>query len=144
MEYRREGNLIALRLDRGEKLVESLQSLALREGIRTGSVTGIGGIGTFTTGVFDRELGQYRREEHHGLFEVDSITGNITTSGGEPYLHLHIVASTYDGVTVGGHLFEAEIALTAELFVTVMEGVIGRKRDEELKINTWNFREEKE
>ena len=48
---------------------------------------------------------------------------------------VHIVCGRKDASTVSGHLNEAEISLTAEIFVDIIDGKIGRVFDEDIGIN---------
>ena len=52
MEYRRFGNAIVARIDKGEEIVEKVMELAGKERIALASVQALGAIGSFTAGVF--------------------------------------------------------------------------------------------
>ena len=49
---------------------------------------------------------------------------------GKPYLHVHITVADVDGHSFGGHLKSVRIGGTAEIFLTVIDGHVGRKKDE--------------
>ena len=53
MEYRRFGNTIIARIDKGEEILAKVKELAEKERIRLASVTALGAICDFTAGVFD-------------------------------------------------------------------------------------------
>ena len=78
-------------------------------------------------------------EQHVGTFEIDTLTGNISTMNGEPYLHMHLICTSLDGQTIGGHLFRGRVSLTLELFITAVDLELGRKHDDVLNLNKWAF-----
>ena len=55
MEYRKFGNDYVLRIDKGEEILQAVSQVCEKEGIRLGTVNGIGAVGDVTLGVFNRE-----------------------------------------------------------------------------------------
>lgn len=139
MEYKRYGSVIALRLDKGDDITESVFKVAEQEGIKAAKVSGIGATDNFTVGVFDIAKKGYNEYVFKGNHEINSLTGNITEKDGEPYIHLHITATGTDCKVVGGHLIKGVISLTGEIIITVTGGKITREYDETLGINRWKF-----
>ena len=139
MEYKVFGSTIVVRLDKDDFLAESLLAVARKEGVTLASVSGIGATDDFEVGVFDLESSEYNHSRFFGNHEITSLAGNLTTKDGEPYLHLHITCAGEGGKVVGGHLFEAKISLTAEIFLQTAKGNAVRRRDETLGINTIRF-----
>ena len=140
MEYSVFDDIIVVRLDKDEKITESLLRVAKEEGISLASVSGIGATDDFEVGVFDLEKKEYDRIHYTGNHEITSLTGNVTTKDGAPYLHLHITCAGAGGKMVGGHLFDAKISLTAEIFLQKANGKTERLRDDALGINKMLFR----
>ena len=143
MQYKRYGEKIVLRLDVGDEIAESICGVAEKERIFAAEVTGIGATDEFLAGVFDRTKGKYDEFNYRGDYEIISLIGNITRFQGKPYVHLHISCADSTGKVVGGHLIKGRISLTSEIVINVISGKIGRKRDDALKINLWEFTEEK-
>ena len=139
MEYNVCKDTIVVRLDKGDKIAESLLSVAKKEKVTLAYVSGIGAVDDFETGVFDLTTSEYKRFRYTGNHEINSIIGNLTTKNGNPYLHLHITCTGCDGKVVGGHLFEGTVSLTAEIFLQKAEGKAERKFDETLGINRISF-----
>lgn len=139
MEYKRYGSVIALRLDKGDDITESVFKVAEQEGIKAAKVSGIGATDNFTVGVFDMAKKGYNEYVFKGNHEINSLTGNITEKDGEPYIHLHITATGKDCKVVGGHLIKGVISLTGEIIITVTGGNITREYDETLGINRWKL-----
>ena len=59
MDYRRFGNTIVVRLDRGEEIVAQVKAVAEKENIKLASVQALGSVNDFTVGVFDLEEKQF-------------------------------------------------------------------------------------
>lgn len=139
MEYKKFGDKIVLRLDKDDEIIESIMSVAKAEKIKLASVTGIGGTDNVTVGVFNMDKKAYDQFTFTDTHEVTSLVGNINTMNGEEYTHLHITLAGKNGNIVGGHLLKCVISLTAEIFITVIDGTVDRKRDTELQINKFSF-----
>ena len=55
-----------------------------------------------------------------GPFELLSLEGSVVPMDGEPVVHLHGVLGMPDGSVIGGHLFQAQVFTTLELFVAAL------------------------
>ena len=139
MEYKRYGSVIALRLDKGDDITESIYTVSEKEGVKAAKVSGIGATDNFTVGVFDIAKKEYEKFNFSGNHEINALTGNITEKDGKPYIHLHITATGKNGKVVGGHLIKGVISLTGEIVIMVIGGDITREFDENLGINRWKF-----
>ena len=139
MKVQRFHNTFAVRLDIGDEVVDSLKKLADTEQIRLAEISAIGAADHAVMGVFDRELSTYRQEELNELMEITSLTGNITTMGGKPYVHLHATLAGQNHEIHGGHLIEMRIGLTCEMFVRVIDGEIEREHRDDLNIRVWKL-----
>ena len=139
MEYKRFGDTIFARLDRGEEILEQLKILALQENIKLASVRGLGAVDEFTVGVFKTDRKQYDANSFTGYFEIVSLTGTITTMDGEYHAHLHMSAGNEKGEVFGGHLNRAMISATCELVIQVVDGTVERRFDPEIGLNVFKF-----
>ena len=139
MEYKVFEDTVLVRLDKGDEIVTSILDVAKREHLTLASVSGIGATDDFEVGVFDLERSDYDHVRFHGNHEIVSLVGNLTTKEGAPYIHLHITCAGEGGRVVGGHLFEAKISLTAEIFLRKAAGRAERIRNESLGINQIRF-----
>ena len=139
MEYRVFEDVILVRLDKGDEIVKSLLDVAEKENVRLASISGIGATDDFEVGVFDLDRSDYDHFIFTGNHEIVALVGNLTTKDGAPYIHLHITCAGAEGKIVGGHLFEAKISLTAEIFLQKAPGGAERLRDETLGINKIRF-----
>ena len=47
-----------------------------------------------------------------------SLIGDVAKYDGKPIVHAHVVVGRSDGTTAGGHLLEASVRPTCEVFLT--------------------------
>ncbi|MBU1197098.1 DUF296 domain-containing protein [Candidatus Micrarchaeota archaeon] len=127
MEMRKESNHFVIRLTRGEKLFESMQSFFEQTGVKGGRVQGIGAVDEITLGRYVLETKGYVWGTWQGEFEVVSLQGTISETG----LHAHAVISDHSFQCFGGHVKEARVSATLELFVTELKK-IRREMDSEV------------
>lgn len=139
MEYKKYGAALAVRVDRGEEIVSSLEAVCAHENVRFASVAGIGAVGRAVVGLYRVAERKYYPNTFEGEFEMTSLAGNVTEKDGKPYLHLHAAFAGPDGKAVGGHLNEAVVSGTAEIFLTLYEGVMGRRTDPKTGLNIFDL-----
>ncbi len=139
MQYRVFGDTYVVRLQRGEEVLACLRELCERESISLGTVSAIGAVNHVVVGVYRVDEQKYVANTFDGVMELTSLMGNITEKDGEPYLHLHATFGDLTGKVIGGHLNEAVVSATCELFVRKVEGHVGRRLDPETGLNIFDF-----
>ena len=139
MDYRRFGDVLFVRIDRGEEIVEKLLEVAEKEDIRLASIEALGAVDDFTVGVYNTGEKQYHANRFEGAFEIVSLTGTITTMDGKPYLHLHMSAGDGSGAVFGGHLNRAVISATCEMVIREVNGTVERVQDPVTGLNLFRF-----
>ena len=139
MEYRKFGNKIVARIDKGEEILEKVKEIALKENIKLANINALGAVGEFTVGVFKTQEKKYYSNEFKGDFEIVSLTGTINTMNGEFYSHLHMSAGDCEGKVFGGHLNKAILSATCEMVITLIDGEVDRYKDEEIGLNLFKF-----
>ena len=139
MEYRKFGNTIFARIDRGEEILEKLKKISVKENIKLAHVSALGATNDFTVGVFNVDEKKYYANSFSGNFEIVSLTGTVTTMNGEFYAHLHMSAGNDKGEVFGGHLNRARISATCEMVITVADGTVERKFNEDVGLNLFDF-----
>ncbi|MBQ2676903.1 MAG: DNA-binding protein [Clostridia bacterium] len=135
MKYKVFDDTVVVRLFKGEELVSSLMELCEKEDIKLGCVTGLGAADYAVAGLFDTDKKQYYKNVFTGDMEIVSLVGNITQMNGAPYLHLHASFADKSGAVKGGHLNEAVISATAEIFITKITGQVSRAPDPDIGLN---------
>lgn len=141
MEYRKFENTYVIRLDPGEEIVEKMLWLAAVEGIRLGTVSGVGAVDNVTLKSFRPDTKQYFAHMYHTDLEIVSLTGNLTTQNNRPYAHFHMAVGDSQGQVYGGHLNKAVVSSTCEIFLTVINGSVTRKPNPQIGLNLLNFGE---
>ena len=130
MKYFVLGSVYIVRLDAGEKIIETLKALCERDGIGGGYFHGLGAVGEAEIGRFDPESNDYAWVRLSGPCEIVSLYGNITVADGKPFIHAHIALGDNTFAVRGGHLKEAVVSVTCEITLSRFKDEIGRKRDE--------------
>lgn len=139
MEYRRFGNKIVARIDRGEEILEKIKEIGISENIRLAHISALGAVGEVTVGVFKTGEKKYYANEFKGDFEITSLTGTITTKDGEFYSHLHMSVGDVEGRIYGGHLNKAVVSATCEMVIDIIDGAVERKFSDEIGLNLFKF-----
>lgn len=135
MEYKKFKNTIIARIDKNEEILESLKSLAQKESINLAEVSALGAVRSFTVGVFKTEEKIFSPNTFTGEYEIVSLTGTVTTMNGEFYAHIHMSAGDEHGNVFGGHLSEAIVSATCEMVITIIDGSVDRRFDENIGLN---------
>lgn len=139
MQYKRFGDKIIVRIDKGEEITAQLRNVCLSEEVKLASVSALGAVGKFTVGVFNTREKTYKANDFSGDFEIVSLTGTVTAMNGEYYAHLHMSAGDASGRVFGGHLNAAVVSATCEMVIDVSEGEVERKFDGEIGLNLMSF-----
>ncbi len=126
MEYIVSDRDVFVRLDPGEEIHETIQSLA-DEGICSAAITsGVGRIEDAEVGFLDSE-GIYHKTMYNGPVELLSTQGNLCPGPEGPFTHIHVVLCDDDHTVLGGHLFRATVTITAEIHLRILDDGIKPK-----------------
>lgn len=123
-----------VKLERGEELIATLTAYCAEQGIFNAVFQGIGAVERVRIGYYDLGKKEYFFRSEEGVFEVASMQGNVALVDGEPFIHAHAVLSRCDESLecIGAHIKEAYVAVTLEIFMTVLDSSIERKLDENI------------
>ena len=139
MEYRKFKDKIVVRIDKDEEIIEKIKEIAKKENVKLANISALGAVNNFTTGVYKVGEKKYYSNEFSGDFEIVSLVGTISTMNGEIYCHFHMSAGDDKGQVFGGHLNKAIVSATCELVMTIIDGEVDRKFDEEIGLNLFKF-----
>ncbi|MGM0607049.1 MAG: PPC domain-containing DNA-binding protein [Candidatus Muiribacteriota bacterium] len=114
----------------GERVIQKFDDFCRQNNIRGGIFNGIGAFDYLKLGHFNITTQRYMEKVYRESLEVISIKGNITEKEGEPFIHMHTTVSDSNFNVYGGHLIEAEVSVTLEVYIRVFEEKIIRKFDE--------------
>lgn len=116
---------------KGDEAFSGLMEFAERYHIASGHFTAIGALSRVTLGWFDLQKKMYRKIPVDEQVEVLSMIGDFALYQGKPALHTHMTVGHRDGRTSGGHVIEAVVNPTLEVFVTVEPVPLQKKHDPE-------------
>lgn len=140
MRYIKVDGKIVLRLQRGEEIIASLTELCKKEKIGLASISGIGACDRAVIGLYKMDEQRYVKTLIEEDMELVSLNGNVTLSAdGEVYIHCHAAFGAEGGKLFGGHLNEAVISGTAEIFIDVIGGAVKRTVDAETGLNVFDI-----
>ncbi|MBQ6450233.1 DNA-binding protein [bacterium] len=141
MNYRKFGDTIIARLDKGEEILAGIQQIAQKEKIKLASVRALGATNDFAVGVYKTAEKKYYSNSFSGDHEIVSLTGTINTMDGEFYTHIHMSAGNDRGEVFGGHLNRAVVSATCEMVINIIDGRVDRVYDDEIGLNLFDFEE---
>ena len=139
MEYRKFGDTYVVRMDRGEDILQSLTGLCRREDIRLAQVDALGAVDHAELCIYDVPTKTFFRKTFDGPMEIGALTGSVTRKEGKPYLHLHGVVCDSDLAAHGGHITALRVSATCEMIVRVFPGEVGRRMDDGIGLNLFQF-----
>jgi predicted DNA-binding protein with PD1-like motif len=135
LTYRAVEGSYVVRLQRGSRVMETLNEFIKAKKIAAGVVSAIGAVEDVELGYFRLSDRQYLRKHFPDIYELVFFSGNISYVKGEPFVHAHAVLSDPDYRPIAGHFFDGTVAVTLEVYVTVFEEKITRSHDEETGLN---------
>ena len=104
--------------DMGDEAVANLLAFAKEQKLAASHFAGVGACEHVTLGFFELERRDYKKIPINEQVEVMSLIGNIALEeSGEPKVHAHVVVGKSDGTAHGGHLLEAHVRPTLEVFL---------------------------
>jgi len=135
MFHKKIGATTVIRLERGEKVIETLLAFCEREKIRGGYFNGLGAADEVELAHFSLAMKEYKILKLSGQFEITGLHGNISTMDGKPYIHSHVTLGDNEFRSLCGHLKEAVVSATCEIILVGLEAGIGRAKDPEIGLN---------
>ena len=126
-----------LSLNKGEYINKSIKDLFESERLGFGWVSGIGAIYNIEIGYYDLKKKEYFKKKYTKEHELVSLMGNVSFLDSDYFVHTHIVISDEDCNSFGGHLFDAQIAVTGEFKIDLADFRVERKYSSEIGLNLW-------
>jgi len=145
MDYRKYGQTIYIRADRGDEIIGCVLDVCRREGILSAIYSGIGGCSEARIQTFIPEQGAFETQTLRGMLELVSLTGSVVTDDKDEYYHhTHAAFSYKDGEQhrlAAGHIQSITVLYTAEIELRpVVGGTIKRKYDPETGTGFWDLK----
>lgn len=135
MDYTEESDRIVVRLDPGDEVLASLETLRDDAGLEHGFLMGIGAVDEVVLGHYDVSKQEYNEERFTGQYEVTSFLGNI----GPDKIHTHIQLGTEEFESLGGHCSEAVVSGTFEIVVFPGETSLTHQLDERTGLDVFDL-----
>ncbi len=129
MRVQRFGDRAIVRLESGERAVESLVGMLEAQGVGFANLSAAGALRWARLGFWDPEAKAYQYHEVEEQLEVVSFEGNASIRDGSPFLHLHVALGRRDLTVMGGHLAEAVVHPTLEVWLRTEDLAVRRTRD---------------
>jgi uncharacterized protein len=120
----------AIVLAKGDEVMSGLTDFARQNKVTSASFTAIGAFSNATVAWFDRMKKEYKRIPIKQQVELISMIGDIALVNERPAVHTHVSLGSSDGTVRGGHLIEANVFPTLELFMTVYPTALHKQPDE--------------
>jgi uncharacterized protein len=120
-----------LAFGKGDEVMSGLVEFAEQHHLRGAHFTAIGAFRRANVAWFDDTRKAFRKIPVESQVEVASLIGNIATENDKPLVHVHCALARPDGELVGGHLLDAEVFPTLEVFLTEEPAEIPKAHDPE-------------
>lgn len=142
-----DGGIVA-NLDVGDSFRESVEGLCGELGVWGAQVSAIGAFEAPELGCWDVGSRTYDRRTFDGVWELVSLSGNITrrvdvaypaAAAERPFLHAHVAISGHDYSVVGGHLFDGTCGVVVEVFIRPLSGPLDRDYDDGIGLPCWQL-----
>ncbi|WP_263382064.1 PPC domain-containing DNA-binding protein [Granulicella arctica] len=132
-----EGSLAiyVLIFNSGDEVRAGLKHFALGNGISGASFKAVGALSSVKLAWYNPETKAYDTSvDLHEQVELLSLLGYIAIYEEKPALHAHVVVALRDGSTRGGHLLEAIVHPTCELFLQEAPAHLRRRLDAQSRL----------
>jgi len=129
MRFQHFDSRYIVRLEPGELVIETLASLLKAEKVDFANVSAAGAVQWVSLEYWNPNTRAYEQRDFNEQLEVVSFQGNASLYDGEPFLHIHGVFGRPDYSVIGGHLREARVRPTLEVWLRVEHIPVRRVRD---------------
>jgi uncharacterized protein len=120
----------AIILANGDEVMSGLSDFAKQYQIKSARFTAIGAFSKATVAWFDESRKQFKLIPIDQQVELVSMIGDVAIANGKPAVHTHVAVASSDGTVRGGHLIDAQVFPTLELFLTAYPTALEKKLDE--------------
>lgn len=130
MRYQQFGARYVVRLESGEPVVASLAKFLDARGIGFAEISAAGALKSVTLGYWNATSQQYQFHDFDEQVEVVSFQGNASMKDGKAFLHVHGVFGRADYSAIAGHIKEATVHPTFEVWLRTEDLSVRREHDE--------------
>jgi predicted DNA-binding protein with PD1-like motif len=128
-----------LRLEPGDNILDSIQQFCSGHNLNNASVEGIGSVDSPTLAHYTMNTRQFTDKNFKGIFEVDSLLGNVAIVDGQPFAHVHATVSGPDMIAHAGHLVAGTCSATMEIILYGYPSHHWKRQDDTIGLKVWDF-----
>jgi predicted DNA-binding protein with PD1-like motif len=129
MRFQQFDERYILRLASGEPVIETITAFLGEQGIAFASVSAAGAVQWVRLAYWNARTQQYQDREIAEQLEVVSFQGNASLKDRAPMLHIHGVFGREDFSVYGGHVKEARVHPTLEVWLRAESIPVRRAHD---------------
>ena len=120
----------AIVLAKGDEVMSGLTDFARQNKVASASFTAIGAFSHATVAWFDDARKEFKLIPIEQQVELVSMIGDIALVNDQPVVHTHVSVASSDGTVRGGHVINAFVFPTLQLFITVYPTPLHKELDE--------------
>jgi len=120
----------AIILAKGDEVMSGLTDFAKQNKVTSASFTAIGAFSHAAVAWFDDARKEFKLIPIEQQVELVSMIGDIALVNDRPAVHTHVAVASSDGTVRGGHVINAFVFPTLELFMTVYPTPLHKESDE--------------
>jgi len=121
-----------LAFHKGDEVMAGITEFARNQHLTAAHLTAIGAFSNANLAWFDVSCKSFQTIPVRSEVEVVSLIGNITVNqDNSPLVHIHCALGDRNGNLKGGHLLEAHVSVTLEVFLIEEPGTVRKVTDEE-------------
>ena len=140
MQYQKiSSNQYLIKLNKNEKIIESLTKFIDENKIASGFFYGLGAAFRAEVAHFNVETKKYSNKIFDEPLEITNLVGTLAIFEDKPLIHPHITVADSQMQAFGGHLVEATISGTCEIVFTDFQKPLYKKLDEEVGLKTFDL-----
>ena len=129
MKWIEDEGVLILKLEPGEPVIATIEQLATERELPGAELTAIGAVNQARLGFFLPAEKRYEVRDLQENLEVVSLLGSVARTPEGPLVHAHAALGRSDFSLVGGHLFEATVSVTLEVFLSPTSRAVARRLD---------------
>jgi predicted DNA-binding protein with PD1-like motif len=120
----------AIILAKGDEVMSGLTDFARQNKVTSASFTAIGAFSHATVAWFDDGRKEFKLIPIKQQAELVSMIGDIALVNDQPAVHTHVALASSDGTVRGGHVINAFVFPTLELFMSVYPTALHKQLDD--------------
>jgi len=119
----------AIVLSKNDEVMSGLTDFAKQNKVTSASFSAIGAFSHATLAWFDDSRKEFKLVPINEQVELVSMIGDIALVNDKPAVHTHVSVASSDGTVRGGHVINAYVFPTLELFMTVYPTPLHKEKD---------------